>query len=167
MRTRTIKQSRTSLMTCDNPRYGVRFTRCNVRDHIELHKSDRRRSYRFYRALQRLRSPTFDTREIFGASRFLTFSTVSAQSGPSPKRGWCPITEFRSIILNPSRTNSTRSSGCAPVEGLTHRSAAREGRAGRWPSGSPVPDAAATAKDDSISVWASGSRKDHDLALAA
>jgi hypothetical protein len=36
--------------------------------------------------LPRLRSPKFDIREIFGASRFSTFSTVSAQSGQSPKR---------------------------------------------------------------------------------
>jgi hypothetical protein len=36
--------------------------------------------------LQRLRSPTFDIREIFGAIRFSTFSTQSAQSGHLSKR---------------------------------------------------------------------------------
>jgi hypothetical protein len=51
----------------------VRLARCDVRDHI----SDHRRSYRFCRALQWLRSPTFDIREIFGSPRFSTFSTVT------------------------------------------------------------------------------------------
>jgi hypothetical protein len=40
-------------------------------------------SHRFCRALQSLRSPTFDIREIFGAPRFSTFSTVSARSSHS------------------------------------------------------------------------------------
>jgi hypothetical protein len=59
----------------------VRLTRCDMRDHINCRKNDRWRSYRFYRALQRLKSPTCDICEIFGAPRFRSFSTQSARSG--------------------------------------------------------------------------------------
>jgi hypothetical protein len=34
----------------------VRFSRCDVRDHMNYRKSDRLHSYRFYRALQRQKS---------------------------------------------------------------------------------------------------------------
>ena len=47
---------------------------------INYHKNSRWRSYRFYRALQRLKSPTHDICEIFGAPRFSSFSTQSARS---------------------------------------------------------------------------------------
>jgi hypothetical protein len=59
----------------------VRLSRCEVRDHINYRKNDRWRSYRFYRALQRLKSPMRYICEIFGAPRFSSFSTQSAQSG--------------------------------------------------------------------------------------
>jgi hypothetical protein len=61
----------------------VRLSRCEVRDHINHRKNDRRRSYRFYRALQRLKSPMRYICEIFGAPRFSSFSTQSTQSGQS------------------------------------------------------------------------------------
>src|SRR6476646_8390280 len=54
--------------------------------HVNYHKNDRWRSYRFYRALQRLKSPTHDICEIFGAPRFSSFSTQSERSGRSTKR---------------------------------------------------------------------------------
>jgi len=52
-----------------------------VRDHINYRKNDRWRSYRFYRALQRLKSPMRYICEIFGAPRFSSFSTQSVRSG--------------------------------------------------------------------------------------
>jgi hypothetical protein len=59
----------------------VRLSRREVRDHIKYRKNDRWRSYRFYRALQRLKSPLRYICEIFGATRFSSFSTQSAQIG--------------------------------------------------------------------------------------
>jgi hypothetical protein len=56
----------------------VRLSRCEVRDHINYRKNDRWPSYRFYRALQRLKSPMRYICEIFGAPRFSSFSTQSA-----------------------------------------------------------------------------------------
>jgi hypothetical protein len=64
----------------------VRLIRCEVGDHIIYHKNGCWRSYRFYRALQRLKSPTHYIYEIFGAPRFSSFSTQSARSGRSTKR---------------------------------------------------------------------------------
>jgi hypothetical protein len=61
----------------------VRFSRGELRDHINYRKNDRWLSYRFYRALQRLKSPMCYICEIFGARRFSRFSTQSARSGPS------------------------------------------------------------------------------------
>ena len=58
----------------------VRPTRGDARDHIDLHKSDRRSSYLSYRGLQRRKQRKTDLREIFGAAQFSTFSTVSARS---------------------------------------------------------------------------------------
>jgi hypothetical protein len=55
----------------------VRLSRCEVRDHINYRKNDRWRSHRFYRALQRLKSPMRYVCEIFGAPRFSSFSTQS------------------------------------------------------------------------------------------
>src|SRR5882672_4339042 len=46
-------------------------------------KTDRWLSYRFYRALQRLKSPMRYICEIFGAPRFSSFSTLSARTGRS------------------------------------------------------------------------------------
>ena len=51
----------------------VRLSRCGVRDHVNYSKNDRWRSYRFYRALQRLKSPMRYICEIFGAPRFRVF----------------------------------------------------------------------------------------------
>jgi hypothetical protein len=48
-------------------------------------KSYRLPSYRFYNALRRQKSPMRYICEIFGASRFSSFSTQSAQSGHPPK----------------------------------------------------------------------------------
>jgi hypothetical protein len=59
----------------------VRLSRCDVRDHMNDRKNDRWPSYRFYRALQRLKSPTRYICEIFGAPRFSSFSTQSAMNG--------------------------------------------------------------------------------------
>ena len=50
------------------------------RDHINYRKNDRWCSYRFYRALQRLKSPMRYIWEIFGAPQFSGFSTQSARS---------------------------------------------------------------------------------------
>jgi len=51
----------------------VRLSRGEVRDHINYSKNDRWRSYWFYRALQRLKSPMRYICEIFGAPRFSSF----------------------------------------------------------------------------------------------
>jgi hypothetical protein len=68
----------------------VRLSRSEVRDHINYRKNDRWRSYRFYKALQRLKSPMRYICEIFGALRFSSFPTQSAMNGPrgtrEPKR---------------------------------------------------------------------------------
>jgi hypothetical protein len=72
-----------SLMTENSEAPLVRLTRCDVRDHINCRKNNRWSSYRFYKALQRLKSPTCDICEIFGAPRFRGFSTQSANSGHS------------------------------------------------------------------------------------
>jgi hypothetical protein len=58
----------------------VRFYRCDVRDHMNYRKGDRLPSYRFYRALHRQKLPMRYIREIFGAPRFSSFSTQSANS---------------------------------------------------------------------------------------
>ncbi len=58
----------------------MRLSRCEVRDHINYRKNDRWPSYRFYRALQRLKSPMRYICEIFRAPRFSSFSTQSARS---------------------------------------------------------------------------------------
>jgi hypothetical protein len=51
----------------------VRLSRCEVRDHINYRKNDRWRSYRFYRTLQRLKSPMRYICEIVGARDFRVF----------------------------------------------------------------------------------------------
>ena len=61
----------------------MRFPRCELRDHIVSRKNDHWLSYRCYRALPRLKSPMRYICEIFGAARFSTFATLSAQSGPA------------------------------------------------------------------------------------
>jgi len=58
----------------------VRLSRFDVRDHINCRKNDRWPSHRFYRALQRLKSSIRYIFEIFGVSRFSSFSTQSATS---------------------------------------------------------------------------------------
>jgi len=63
----------------------VRLSRCEVRDHVNYGKNDRWLSYRFYRALQRLKSPMRYICEIFGAPRFSSFSTQSVIYGPSKR----------------------------------------------------------------------------------
>jgi hypothetical protein len=57
----------------------VRLSRCEVRDHMNYRKTDRRPSYRFYSALQRQKSPMRYICEIFGAPRIRSFSTQSVK----------------------------------------------------------------------------------------
>jgi hypothetical protein len=58
----------------------VCLTRCDVRDHINYRKNGRWRSYQFYRALQRLKSPTCDICEIFrDPAIFEFFNTIGAK----------------------------------------------------------------------------------------
>jgi hypothetical protein len=59
----------------------VRPTRGDVRDHIDLHKSNHGSSYLPYRGLQQQRKLETVLREIFGAARFSTFSTASTRNG--------------------------------------------------------------------------------------
>jgi hypothetical protein len=73
----------------------VRLSRCEVRDHIDYRKNDRWRSYRFYSALQPLKSPMRYICEIFGAPRFSSFSTQS-EAKPTPGVGHI-IPEFISV----------------------------------------------------------------------
>ena len=72
----------------------MRLSRCEVRDHINWCKNDRWHSYRFLRAMQRLKSPKRYVCEIFGAPRLSSFSTQSATFGSwrtaRPPRGRAP-----------------------------------------------------------------------------
>jgi hypothetical protein len=74
----------------------VRLSRSEVRDHINYRKNDRWRSYRFYKALQRLKSPMRYICEIFGALRFSSFST---QSGVDRKSPWSGQTDANDPFL--------------------------------------------------------------------
>ena len=69
----------------------MRFSRCEVRDHINCRKNDRWRSHRFYRALQRLKSPLRYICEIFGAPQFSSFSTQSANKKLMHRSKWRPL----------------------------------------------------------------------------
>ena len=73
----------------------MRLSRCEVRDHIKYRKNDRWRSYRFYRALQRLKSPMSYICEIFGAPRFSSFSTQSAQLGHGAMSSLSPLSRVK------------------------------------------------------------------------
>ena len=59
----------------------MRLSRCEERDRINYRKNDRWRSYQFYRALQRLKSPMRYICEIFGASHFRVFQHNRGHSG--------------------------------------------------------------------------------------
>jgi hypothetical protein len=59
----------------------VHVPRCELRDHINCRKNDHWSSYRFYGALQRLKSSMRYIGEIFGAARSSSFSTQSANLG--------------------------------------------------------------------------------------
>jgi hypothetical protein len=59
----------------------MRFAGDDMRDHIVSHKNDHGPSQRHYRALQRQERLRINFREIFGAARFSTFATVSANNG--------------------------------------------------------------------------------------
>jgi hypothetical protein len=72
----------------------VRLSRSEVRDHINYRKNDRWRSYRFYKALQRLKSPMRYICEIFGALRFSSFSTQSANSCRSSEVAFLPLVDI-------------------------------------------------------------------------
>ena len=56
---------------------------------MNFRKNDRWLSYRFYRALQRPKSPMRYFCEIFGARRFSSFSTQSALFGRHPRTHQC------------------------------------------------------------------------------
>jgi hypothetical protein len=60
----------------------VRPSRCEVRDHINYRKNDRWPLYRFYRALQRQKSPMRYIRE--GEPRVLEFFNTIGQKQTSP-----------------------------------------------------------------------------------
>jgi hypothetical protein len=77
----------------------VRLSRCELRDHINCRKNDRWPSYRFYRALQRLKSPMRYICEIFGAQRFSSFSTQSAKV--AVRRGFASIQWNNSTQAHP------------------------------------------------------------------
>ena len=64
----------------------VRPTCADARDHIDSHESDHKPSYPFHGAVQRQTYLKTNLREYFGAVRFSTFSTVSAQGGHSKAR---------------------------------------------------------------------------------
>jgi hypothetical protein len=66
----------------------VRLSRFDVRDHINCRKNDRWPSHRFYRALQRLKSSIRYIFEIFGVSRFSSFSTQSSEKQTSLLFDW-------------------------------------------------------------------------------
>src|ERR1700723_621282 len=59
--------------------------------HMNYRKNDRWPSYRFYSALQRQKSPMLYICKIFGAPRFLSFSTQSARNGPAGAVWRCPF----------------------------------------------------------------------------
>ncbi len=65
----------------------MRPPRGDVRDHVDSHESDHRLSYPFYGAVQPQSYLEVRVRENFGAARFSTFSTVSANTGRSCQVG--------------------------------------------------------------------------------
>jgi hypothetical protein len=69
----------------------VRPPCCELGDHMNYRKNDRRPSYRFYSALQRQKSPMRYICKIFGAPRFSSFSTQSAQSGDPGMSALTPL----------------------------------------------------------------------------
>jgi hypothetical protein len=86
----------------------VRPSRCEVRDHINYRKNDRWPLYRFYRALQRQKSPMRYIRE--GEPRvFWSFSTQSARSRPHrARRFYSGNPAFRRPMRNRSRSSGRR-----------------------------------------------------------
>ena len=62
----------------------VHLSCCEVRDHMNYRKNDRRSSYQFYSASQRQKSPKRYICEIFEPRDFGVFSTQSAISGSRP-----------------------------------------------------------------------------------
>ena len=88
----------------------MRFSRCEVRDRINYRKN-RWRSYRFYRAPQRLKSLTCDICEILGAPRFRT-PCSSSSSHPLPSLRSKPVTgvpEMMSVSIPRSCKRACRS----------------------------------------------------------
>jgi hypothetical protein len=69
----------------------MRSVRGDVRDHIASQKNDHGLPYRHYKASQRRSSPKITICEIFGVVRFSTFSTASAQPGPSEMSAYAPL----------------------------------------------------------------------------
>jgi hypothetical protein len=64
----------------------MRFVRCDAGDHVASQKNDHGASYRRCEASEPGSRPKINICEIFGAVRFSTFSTLSAQSRPWPRQ---------------------------------------------------------------------------------
>jgi hypothetical protein len=86
----------------------VRLSRCEVRDHINYRKTIAGASYRFYRALQRLRSLMRYICEIFGVPRFTSFSTQSANLGNSSAGYLHAVDVNRSDMFHVATSSSRR-----------------------------------------------------------
>ena len=69
----------------------MRFARGDMRGHIVSHKNDHGASYGRYGALQWWSGLKIDSREIFGASQFSTFATISAGERTSSGVSACPF----------------------------------------------------------------------------
>jgi hypothetical protein len=68
----------------------VRLSCCEVRDHMNYRRNDRWPAYRFYRALQRLKSPMRYICEIFGAPQFSSFQHNRGYNGRAVQAGTPP-----------------------------------------------------------------------------
>jgi hypothetical protein len=90
---------------------------------------DRWRSHRFYRALQRLKSPLRYICEIFGAPQYSSFSTQSAKSGHSRAVAVEPVIPGRPAKRG--RTRNPSLGGAPPSKAASPKTAppfARDGR---------------------------------------
>src|ERR1700675_349450 len=101
----------------------MRVPRCELRDHINCRKNDRWPSYRFYRALQRLKSSIRCICEIFGAARFSSFSTQSANRRLTQRSNYQLFARVRSVV------NAQKESGS-----LSRRPKTGSGKTRDWKS---------------------------------
>ena len=88
----------------------MRLARRDVRDYIKDNKTGRWRSYRFYKALQRLKSPTYIICEIFEAPRFASFSKPRDLRVFQHNRSKAALTARKSDFSFPPKADSTRTS---------------------------------------------------------